>query len=116
MKEMGAGRAQERFPRRKTFVPWKWALLRSQNNTEIPNCPKPAGQEKPHVQGHQAALVHGFPRHLWFVKQKRCLIPNTSGVMSLMGQHPAESPCEPDKRLELEGLPRIPGQTETRWG
>lgn len=30
-------------------------------------------------------------------------VPDTKyiAVMSLMGQHPTESPCDPDKRLEL---------------
>lgn len=91
-------------------------MLRSQNNTEVPSCPKPPGREKPHVHGHQAALVHGFARQLWSAKQKRWLTPNTSGMRSLMGQTLQSHPVPQRKGWSWEGLLSIPGQTEARWG
>lgn len=41
---------------------------------------------------------------------------HTSGVKSLMGLHPMESPRAPEERQEMGGLLSITGQTEARRG
>lgn len=86
-------------------------MLRNQNNIEILSYPKSPGREKAHVQGHHTALIHGFPRHLWSVKE----VPDTKHIWGEV-PHGADPKSAPEKGLELGGLLSIPGQTEARWG